>query len=267
MSRITEEQLVLPSLYFMFNSHEQRITTTQLKEDLVNFFNPKGLDAQLAEGRNDTLFTQKVRNLKSHNTFENYDYAKYKKKERGEKSGSFTITETGKNYLKKNIYAIQYLVDNNFDFNDLKQALKKIDSAEKKNKTVDIFEENLIITEGFSQKKQSQIFNRSNILRQKAILHYTVDGRIKCAACNFDFEEFYGEEYGKGFIEIHHKKPIFKFEDKDLEKTISEALENVIPVCSNCHRIFHRKRNKLLSLEEIVNMINRHKTKIKEINL
>ena len=50
---------------------------------------------------------------------------------------------------------------------------------------------------------------------------------------------------------MHHQKPVFQFEGDDLERTVEEALENVIPVCSNCHRMIHRRRDKPLSLEEL----------------
>jgi 5-methylcytosine-specific restriction protein A len=77
-----------------------------------------------------------------------------------------------------------------------------------------------------------------------------VDNRIKCKICCFDFEDFYGE-YGKGFIEIHHQKPVFQFDGDDTEQTIVQALENVVPVCPNCHRMIHKCKAEPLSLEAI----------------
>ncbi len=40
-------------------------------------------------------------------------------------------------------------------------------------------------------------------------------------------------------------RPIYTYDDSDIDKTVAEALKNVIPVCPNCHRIIHR--NKLFS--------------------
>ncbi|TMD64428.1 MAG: hypothetical protein E6I91_11110 [Chloroflexi bacterium] len=62
------------------------------------------------------------------------------------------------------------------------------------------------------------------------------------SVCSFDFYEVYGER-GRGYIEIHHQKPIFQYEEQDIGKFIENALQNVIPVCSNCHRMIHREKN------------------------
>ena len=56
------------------------------------------------------------------------------------------------------------------------------------------------------------------------------------------FASVYGSDYGETCIEIHHKKPLFTYEDNDVSKTIAEALKNVIPVCPNCHRVIHRHK-------------------------
>jgi 5-methylcytosine-specific restriction protein A len=61
-------------------------------------------------------------------------------------------------------------------------------------------------------------------------------GVLKCEACGFDFEVAYGER-GKGFIEVHHVKPVHSL--KPGEKT---RLEDLALICSNCHRIVHLRR-------------------------
>lgn len=73
--RISEQELVLPSLYFMYMKENGKITTSELIDLLTSLFHPEGLDAQILDGRNDTRFSQKVRNLKSHSTFQRYGYA------------------------------------------------------------------------------------------------------------------------------------------------------------------------------------------------
>jgi hypothetical protein len=57
-----------------------------------------------------------------------------------------------------------------------------------------------------------------------------------CEACGFDFQAQYGT-IGHDFIEAHHLKPISEM--KPGEKT---QLEDVALVCSNCHRMLHRRR-------------------------
>jgi 5-methylcytosine-specific restriction protein A len=56
-----------------------------------------------------------------------------------------------------------------------------------------------------------------------------------CSICNFDFKQVYGS-IGTGFIEAHHVKPIGLRDD-----AASTSINDLIPVCSNCHRMIHRK--------------------------
>ena len=234
----------------MDNSENKTINTTDLKNALIAIFKPTGEDAQLAKGRNDSFFTQKVRNLKSHDTLENLGVATYSKLP-GERSGSFTLTNGGKKYLDENIDVVKYLLNNDFESEDLKQAFNVVSSNKDKAKKIETFDENLTINEGTQVIVKTKVYKRSSKLRAQAIRHYTnKEGRIKCKVCCFDFEKFYGE-HGAGFIEIHHQKPVFQFDGDDEQKTISHALENVIPVCSNCHRMIHRRRDNPLSFNEI----------------
>jgi predicted HNH restriction endonuclease len=50
---------------------------------------------------------------------------------------------------------------------------------------------------------------------------------------------------------MHHQKPIFMFADEEFERKVALALDNLIPVCSNCHRMIHRNRNNPLTLEQV----------------
>ena len=64
-------------------------------------------------------------------------------------------------------------------------------------------------------------------------------GRLFCEVCSFDFTEAYGERgegFIEGFIEGHHTKLISEL--KEGEKT---KVEDIAMVCSNCHRMIHRK--------------------------
>ena len=60
-------------------------------------------------------------------------------------------------------------------------------------------------------------------------------GKLNCQVCNFNFEEFYGAQ-GKLFIECHHITPLSKLKPSTVTK-----LEDLAIVCSNCHRMLHRK--------------------------
>ena len=233
MERISETELILPSLFLMDVQHKG-ITTSELIRELTEIFKPTGEDAKILAHRTDTKFSQKVRNLKAHDTFERYGYAEYKNR-------SFFITDKGMEFLNKNIDFVIYLLSNGFLYNDLKSSFQKPLLKKDIEKTPKVFDENVLIYEGTQKIIRSKTYERSIKLRESAILKYTEEGHIKCKVCCFDFEDFYGN-FGKGFIEVHHQKPVFMFDDNETEKTIKDALENVIPVCSNCHRVIHRIR-------------------------
>ena len=57
----------------------------------------------------------------------------------------------------------------------------------------------------------------------------------KCRICGFDFEECYGR-LGAEFIEAHHTKPI-----STLSKNEEVDVRDLVAVCSNCHRMIHRR--------------------------
>ena len=39
---------------------------------------------------------------------------------------------------------------------------------------------------------------------------------------------------------LRDRKPIFEYEGQGVEQTIENAIENLLPVCPNCHRVIHR---------------------------
>lgn len=63
--RIRERDLVIPALRAAASSGGY-IATSDLITELEAEFQPDGQDAQLLDGRQDTYFSQKVRNLISH---------------------------------------------------------------------------------------------------------------------------------------------------------------------------------------------------------
>lgn len=117
-------------------------------------------------------------------------------------------------------------------------------------KTVLSAQDNQSFESGVEGKPSLQVstkYERDPKLRKNAIL---IHG-YTCAACGFNFEEFYGE-YAKGFIHIHHIEPLFSAGEK-----IVNPETDLVPLCANCHAIIHRKRDKTLTVDELKNMINR----------
>jgi hypothetical protein len=63
--RVSEGHLIIPALIFAVRRGGY-VSTAQLINDLEAEFAPEGQDAEILDGRNDTYFSQKVRNLISH---------------------------------------------------------------------------------------------------------------------------------------------------------------------------------------------------------
>ena len=236
----TESDLVIPTLIYL-SSIDRGASTSELIEHLQDILKPEGKDAEILEGRNDTHFSQKVRNLVSHRTLEIKGLATY---ERIENNGIHKITDKGRIYIEENIDGLDFIESNGFLFVERKQIIDSDFS-------------NFIIEEGYIRSNHVQTRSRSKKLVEIAKKHFSVNDKIYCDVCKFNFEDFYGE-IGKGFIEIHHLKPIFVY-NENVKQSVEEALRNVVPVCSNCHRIIHRKRSNVLPIETLREIIAKQK--------
>jgi hypothetical protein len=234
----SEADLIIPVLNHLLLNKEAGLKTSDLIRLLSEELEISGKDAEILKDRKDTHFSQKVRNLVSHRTFIKKGLITY---EKIGKDGLHKITNLGESYLLNNINNFNFIVDNNFDENQRKEIIDKDYS-------------NLVIEEGFTKFTQIKTKARSRKLVEIAKDYYSKDGKIYCAACNFNFEDFYGE-IGKGYIEIHHIEPIFAKED-NFEQLAKEALSKVVPVCANCHRIIHRQQDKLLSISSLQELVS-----------
>lgn len=242
MSRITESQLVLPALYLLSKSDDGFVSTSDLITKLADAMHPSGKDAEIISGRSDTYFSQKVRNLKSHDTLQRHGYAI-------NQEDGFKITEDGLKYVSTNIDALSYLFNEDFDYEDVKRAIDGISAAGDR-KLLPLEE---VISEGRVVIKNVQVRERSNRLRRIAIEHFSHNNTISCACCGFNFPNYYGDDYGKDCIEIHHKKPVFQYQDDSFEQQVENALENLLPVCPNCHRVIHKNHISSERLDDFIN--------------
>lgn len=100
MPRIGENDLIIPTLKLLNTANNNTLTTTELIQKLTVKMNPSKEDLVILKDRNDSKFSQIVRNLKSHDTFNELGYAKYTPPLSKRESGSFTITDKGKKYLQ-----------------------------------------------------------------------------------------------------------------------------------------------------------------------
>jgi len=259
--RISERDLHLPTLLLVEKNPE--IRTSELIKELEEIFRPAGEDAEILPGRSDTRFSQLVRNLVSHKSLTRLGYVTFIEAEEDERQlgGSFILTEDGREYLGQHRAELVSLLENGFSYEDLVDSIEKISSSEDLGSSPPKYvDENAVVFEGTKQLVSTSSYKRSAAVRVAAIAHYrTEDGRLVCAGCGFDFHQFYGE-LGRGFIEIHHEKPLYEFEEDDREKFMGEAVLSVKPLCSNCHRMVHRNKNNFLTMEQLKGLIHDNRT-------
>lgn len=97
MARIRESELIIPALKAAVSSGGT-ITTTDLIQEMEAHFEPAGEDIAIIQGRNDTKFSQKVRNLVSHretvSSMFSKGYAMYHPE-----TESIEITDAGRRFL------------------------------------------------------------------------------------------------------------------------------------------------------------------------
>jgi len=86
---------------------------------------------------------------------------------------------------------------------------------------------------------------RNRTLIKKAKLHaLKANGKLSCQACGFAFKDKYGV-FGEDYIECHHVVPVSVLKPDTKTKLVDIAL-----LCSNCHRMVHRRRP-WLSMKEL----------------
>ena len=144
-------------------------------------------------------------------------------------------------------------------FNVIKSRLdasgaKRILSALEMNIDADL--ESLEIEEGkreyFEGDKKHHFVNYYERSRELVSRARRIHGS-KCMVCGFDFEAVYGNR-GRGFIEVHHLRPVSSFGEQ--EKVDPET--DMVVVCSNCHRMIHRKKDDVLSPKNLKELMQTH---------
>ena len=102
---------------------------------------------------------------------------------------------------------------------------------------VDLTEDDIEFPEGKKKLRFHILRERNPILVFKAKKQFKErHGALFCEVCKFKFEDKYGS-IGLDFIEVHHIKPI-----SELEENERTRIENLVMVCSNCHKMLHRRR-------------------------
>lgn len=82
--------------------------------------------------------------------------------------------------------------------------------------------------------KRTGIFSRYERSRANRAIAILIHG-TRCSVCGLDFGERY-KGIGGGYIEIHHLLPVHLM----VEPAIVNPRTDLVPLCSNCHRMAHR---------------------------
>ncbi|MDF2882893.1 MAG: putative restriction endonuclease [Clostridiaceae bacterium] len=132
------------------------------------------------------------------------------------------------------------------DIKYLKEVLELINTRGNNFKYVDntilpeeIDEYEYGIFEGAKKNITVNAYERNKEAREKCIKYYKKinNGIIKCEICGFEFSDVYGEKFKKK-IHIHHIKELSEIGQ---EYTV-DPINDLLPVCPNCHMILHSKR-------------------------
>ena len=104
--------------------------------------------------------------------------------------------------------------------------------------------------EGSVSKVTVNRYERDATARQKCIDYHGLD----CTVCGINFELIYGD-LGRGFIHVHHKKELnsigYNYE--------VNPLEDLVPVCPNCHAMLHKK-NPAFTIDELRKIVKKRIT-------
>lgn len=170
---------------------------------------------------------------------------KWKFKDRKKNNWSYFFNQYGMTEIKKEdfMFLIGTGVEASLPIKDDKYY------AVEKEEIADELESVYVDKEGKKKLAFGYKYERNPKLRKQAL---KIHG-FNCKACNFNFESIYGER-GKEFIEIHHIKPL---SEVDGEMAINPKYD-LIPLCSNCHRMIHRKKDNMLSVEELREIIQKN---------
>jgi len=111
--------------------------------------------------------------------------------------------------------------------------LKLLDNKPEQTVYPDEVDQSIKYSEGKTKTVLVNSYERNPVARQKCIDHYGV----VCQVCSFDFENVYGE-IGNLFIHVHHKIDIASIGN---EYSV-DPINDLIPVCPNCHSMLHKKK-------------------------
>jgi 5-methylcytosine-specific restriction protein A len=106
----------------------------------------------------------------------------------------------------------------------------------------DEIDETKTFHEGATKQVRVNVYERNAEARAICIKKYGAS----CSVCGFDFGKKFGE-IGAGFIHVHHLKPL-----SEIRKGYKlNPIEDLRPVCPNCHAMIHQRKPEPYTIEEL----------------
>ncbi len=108
----------------------------------------------------------------------------------------------------------------------------------------------------FVPDEEGRKFLRQHVAYERSIKNRAEAIRIhgtRCNVCGFDFNAFYGRDFARDYIEVHHLR------------SVTSGVQVVLPVkdlvtlCANCHKMAHRRRGGITAVAELRELIARRK--------
>lgn len=139
--------------------------------------------------------------------------------------------------LKKAIEKLSYADEVRIPYSPISISSKKgVKIAE------ELFDEEIDkLPEGAKKQITVNAYERNPKARKLCLQKYG----FKCGVCGFDFEEVYGE-IGIGYIHVHHLKPLNEIN----EEYQVDPINDLRPVCPNCHSMLHKGKVSIEQLRE-----------------
>ena len=116
--------------------------------------------------------------------------------------------------------------------------------------------EGKVFYEGARKHLSVIAYERSPIARRVCLEHYG----FRCAICEQCMSKIYGTA-ASGLIHVHHLKPLSELQ----EGYKVDPIEDLRPVCPNCHAVIHRRKPPYTT-EEVKDFLERHKKNKKELS-
>jgi len=136
------------------------------------------------------------------------------------------------------------------DSEQRKYGKKRLSEFWSKHQPINLFPEEVeddgLIWEGAKYQVTINAYERNPRAREQCIEHHG----MTCFTCGFSFKAVYGEVAAR-FIHVHHLRPLSEIGSEYK----LDPVKDLIPVCPNCHAVFHLRKPPFTT-EEVMELLH-----------